>query len=405
MKIIVPGLLVFFSLISGCASAPEKPDYLYSLENTPVTIQWLRTGDIGRLPLVKVKIEGHPQQWILDTGASSHVISAHAAQKLNLKETKLIKVNTASGQQTVPLHSLQDYQLGPVKFATLSAIEINLSEYLYSTGIEVAGIVGTPAIQASTTFFNFSENQVSIHPASVIKTRKAYFSLPIKVTHGVPLVEIHINKKIVPLILDTGNSGALVLFSEIAKRLQLVRSDTDFQIIEAKEAGEKVRAELALAERVSLGNQTFEKVPVALIHDNITGFSGIAGSIGMALLDKIDFTLDIPQKVLLINQPSENHIIPGGFGFLLQSGTAIVKQVLKNSPAEKNGILAGDHLMHINHAGNFTTAGQVWQELTDKESAKFVFFRQRKKIEIELQRDWFLPSIISHPKKTHTSHY
>ena len=201
-------------------------------------------------------------------------------------------------------------------------------------------------------------------------------------------------------LFDTGNAGALVVFSRRARAL--LDGAGTLPEMTVRELGGSVHVHYARLDRLSAPGWTARDVPAALEAGAAARrgghFDRLAGSIGSALFESGAVTLDGPGLRLIVELPGlpEPAPLPGGFGFVLsrRQGIALaVGAVIEGGPAAAAGIAPGDAVHDIDGSDVRTwSPAQAWQVLAGRATAIFEFAtRDSAPRRVRLDRQRFFP--------------
>lgn len=368
---------------AACGLGAARLVFGQPAEAASAPLQRLRTGDIGALPSVELVLGGAPTRWLVDSGATTALISPALATRLKLRRHLFpAQVATAAGVQMVSRYALPTLPvLGTV--ADASALAMDLGSLFGAAGARVDGLIGAPWLRHGATTFDFARGELrwASRPAAPAPGAAV---LPLRWDGGLPVVRLAIGARAADdFLFDTGNAGALVVF---AQRAQALLAETaGLPETTVRELGGTVRARHARIERLAAPGVAWREVPAALESGPAARrgghFDRLAGSLGAALFDAGAVTLDGPGERLVIELPGlpEPPPLPGGFGLVLSGGgdaALSVTAVVDGSPAAAAGVLAGDEVAAIEAAPTRGwTAADAWQALAGHDAAVFEFVR------------------------------
>jgi hypothetical protein len=352
------------AVAAGAASA--QPDELAS-----APLHRLPTGDLGALVAVDAQLRGTPLRCLIDSGASSAVISPRVARELRLEVIDRRRVATAGGVMQLERVALPGLEIGALRLAADSALVLDLGAQLGDAGAGIDGLIGAPSLRERITRFDLAGGRVSWHARA--EARGAVW--PLRWDQGLPVVNLALgDREDATFLFDTGNAGALVVFARHAAGLagtQQVPRTT------MQELGGAVSVHQALLERLSAPGYAARDVPVVFEAGTQARrgahFDRLAGSAGLALFAAGAVTLDGPVGRLIVELPGlpEPAPLPGGFGFGLGAG-AVVNAVFEGGPAARAGVRPGQRLRRLDER-EVATATQAWQALQGRDSARFGF--------------------------------
>jgi hypothetical protein len=331
----------------------------------------LPTGDLGALVAIDARLGGAPWRCLIDSGASSAVVSPRVVREQRLEVIDRQRVATAGGVMQLERVALPPVEVGALRLAADSALVLDLGAQLGDAGAGLDGLIGAPSLRDRVTRFDLAAARVS-WPDRAAPAGTAW---PLRWDQGLPVLRLELgDRESAPFLFDTGNAGALVVFARhtagLAGTQQLPRTTM-------RELGGAVTVHQALLERLSAPGYAARDVPVVFEAGSQARrgahFDRLAGSAGLALFAAGAVTLDGPGGRLIVELPGlpDPAPLPGGFGFGLGAG-AVVNAVFDGGPAARAGVRPGQRLHRIDE-GDVATATQAWQALQGRDSARFEF--------------------------------
>ena len=358
-------------------------------------LQLLRTGDIGGLPWIELELQGASTRWLVDSGASAALIAPALAERLKLPSLSPLRVAMAGGMQTLPRVQLPALP-GADAEADMPAIALDLQQLLGESGGRFDGALGAPWLRTRITRFDFAAGQLRWAGKAPVPPAGAAV-LPLRWQQGLPVLSMALGGRPPDdFVFDTGNAGALVVFSRRAQAL--AREAGNLPQSTVRELGGSIRAGFARIERLVAPGWVAPQVPAAL-ESGGSGrgmhFERLAGSLGSALFEPGAVTLDGPGGRLIVELPGlpEPLPLPGGFGFRLDGGGWLrIAAVIDGSPAAAAGVQAGDAVQAIDGAdARAWSPARAWQALAGREQVALQLFREGSSRRIELRRERFFP--------------
>jgi hypothetical protein len=347
-------------------------------------LQRLHTGDLGALVALDARLGGAAFRCLIDSGASSAVVSPRVARELRLEVVDRRRVATAGGVMQLERVALPPVEVGGLRLAADTALVLDLGAQLADAGAGLDGLLGAPSLRDRVTRFDLAAGRVQwfehADPGGAV--------WPLRWDQGLPVVPLALGTRdSAPFLFDTGNAGALVVFARHAAGLagtqQLPRTTM-------QELGGAVSVHQALLERLSAPGYAAREVPVVFEAGaqarRGAHFDRLAGSAGLALFAGGAVTLDGPGERLVVELPGlpEPAPLPGGFGFALGAGLA-VSAVFDGGPAARAGVRPGQRLRRLDER-DVATAPQAWQALQGRASARFDFDGLPAPVTLERER-------------------
>lgn len=114
---------------------------------TPTRLDLLPTGDVGVMLAARVTLGSETAVFVLDTGATTHLIDPRLGSRLALPTESSADVSLPGGRTRVRQVTLPEFHLGAEPsppFAAQRALEIDLAALRNATGEDVRGPLGMP---------------------------------------------------------------------------------------------------------------------------------------------------------------------------------------------------------------------------------------------------------------------
>ncbi|KPK69872.1 hypothetical protein AMJ87_09800, partial [candidate division WOR_3 bacterium SM23_60] len=146
MKIIVVTLIILSSL----ALAPGQP------QSTTIAME-LRLN----LIVATVGINGVPEKFILDTGASHTVISDKLAQELGLEEVEKSRARGAGGEIDVAIVRVDSFAINNLVVRDLSCTVAGSEEMSCMLGEDISGVLGYNVLSQFTITIDYKARQLT----------------------------------------------------------------------------------------------------------------------------------------------------------------------------------------------------------------------------------------------------
>ncbi len=187
----------------------------------------------GDTPVLTMASPGGVVRLLLDSGASSTMVTPELAQRLGLPSQALTDhgIELAGGgsgcaalqprRTRLPKLELRsEGQQGSLRLSGVEALVMPVAAL--PTGID--GVLGIPSLRQVPLWIDPQRNRLALGPAALRAARAAppsasSLTIPLHWRRGVPLLELHSPGAVVPALADTGAEG-LFVSPALAARLQ-----------------------------------------------------------------------------------------------------------------------------------------------------------------------------------------
>ncbi len=323
---------------------------------------------IKNLIIVPVYInESGPYNFVLDSGVGVLLVTDfELSEQLKLENLRNIKI-TGLGNNTdldafisPPLNLSLGKALGNyIPAAILKKDAFNLSEY---AGMSIHGLLGYEFFNSFIVRINYVDQHLTIYPFSEEFIPRKGQKIPISIEQRKPYLETNLvlsngSQKRVKLIIDTGAGHPLSLENENGKPFQI--PDENIASNLGVGLGGPIEGYLGRIQSLNMGKYKLEKVisafpnyqdlaaKITLVERN--------GNLGNQLLKRFKVVFDYSRNSMYVK--------PSGFykekfehdmsGLELVSAgpdykRVIISRVAEDSPAEQEGLVAGDEIISIN---------------------------------------------------------
>ena len=354
----------------------------------------LRTDDIGAWATLDAAAGEHRGRWIVDTGASRHVVDTRWADAAGLERRGSTRVTTVTGSRSVPLRALPALQAGALQWPASDALDVDLRGYAALTGVAVAGIVGIPLLAGRAVLLDVARGRLLASGDASAAAAALALQMPLALDDDLPVIDVALGARPPErFLLDTGNPGALVVFAHRAA--ELLRG-VDLPRLRVTEPGGGIDVAYALLDGITVAGRRLPQIPVVLEAGAAARrgrhFDRLAGSVGLALFD----ALFVDAAAGLCRATPAPMPLPGGYGFTLRRGAdaPVVHAVVDTGPAARAGVAPGDVLLAIDGAGvDGGRPGDVWTRLQPLAHAELRWRRDAAERVTPLARERFFPRL------------
>lgn len=323
-------------------------------------------GEATRIPfllrnhhiLVRGTVDESDSLWfIVDTGASGHVLNASTAKRLGLRTEEGATAGGTGGQVAASRVRGARILLPGVELDSGHIVAIPLDMLALKTGHPCDGIVGYELFAERVVTIDYDRAELVLHPASEFRPPAGATTLPLTLRHNHPYVPARVTlpggKPIEgSFVLDTGSVLSLILSpSFVAEHKAIERVPRTIQV-QLGGVGGPTRNPLGRIARLELGPHVLVG-PTAVLSQVGGGFTSPeeAGNIGGEILSRFRVTFDYGRKRFhlepgrRLNDAFESDM--SGLAFSPRedgSGRIEVILVQEDSPAAALGVAVGDEL-------------------------------------------------------------
>jgi len=309
--------------------------------------------------LVRGTVNESDSLWfIVDTGASGHVLNASTAKRLGLRTEEGATAGGAGGE--VPAARVRDARifLPGVELDAEHIIAISLDMLALKTGHPCDGIVGYELFAERVVTIDYDRGQLVLRRAKEFRPPAGAATLPLTLRHNHPYVPARVT---LPggepvegsFVLDTGSVLSLILSpSFVAEQKAIERVPRTIQV-QLGGVGGPTRYPLGRIAKLELGPHALLG-PTAVLREGRGGFTSAeetAGNIGGEVLSRFRVTFDYGRKRVhfepgrKLGDPFESDMSGLALGPREDgSGRIDVILVQDDSPAADVGIAVGDEL-------------------------------------------------------------
>jgi len=228
---------------------------------------------------------------VIDTGATSTMVSNKVAKKLGLKgETKQV---IAVGRKTkVKQVVLPSVRLGAVEFQEVTAQVGRLS---FVHGLRVDALIGLNLLKETNLGIDFTSNTLTMGTVSHSDSSMAFYT-------GLPfvMVRLEVEGQHLSLMLDSGAGNDLILFRDRVKdRFSWTRTDENRTI---QHLGGKAELKGVELSDVRMGESSWSKVKAMMLDEKMAGYVTLDGILGTGALELASIQVDFQNSLLSWNK-------------------------------------------------------------------------------------------------------
>ncbi|MBK6949836.1 MAG: aspartyl protease family protein [Haliscomenobacter sp.] len=251
----------------------------------------------GNMVLVEALLDGEKKKFLLDTGAPGLVLNSR-------DETPgSIQAKSLNGDFQVGETSVQSFIWRETTWTKLTAISLDLSHLERHARLPVAGLIGMDMLKAQEMLFDPERQQlvfVQSDKVSLTALEPPRASLPIRYFDHLPMIQLEIDGIKLWFGIDTG-AGTSLIDQEVCQLFEAnLFASGGQEEIEALNQPSRIGSR-KIFENVLLGNINLgDQLLVATDLNNLKSHDPsvkIAGLLGMDLLSKIKFSINLKNHV------------------------------------------------------------------------------------------------------------
>lgn len=230
----------------------------------------------GHLIVIPVTLNGAgPYDFLLDTGASTTLVTPEFARQLRMRPIDRIELVTVAGSQILVRSQLERISVGQ---QTATDVEVLISDLHEVRAVEgkLCGVLGQNFLAQFNYLIDYRAQQLTFETGTELEKRLCGARLPLTAHEGRLLVSLPVKQQLWRLVLDSG-LGTLLLFGSRNFALDWVSSSVETQVLRT-DAGSRAVPQ-GRVRSLQLGPVKLVDLPVAVV----TGQTG-AGRIEDGLL-------------------------------------------------------------------------------------------------------------------------
>jgi Aspartyl protease len=249
----------------------------------------------------RVRIHGREYNFLVDTGAQAIVLDARVASDLGLRPQGHLEVSGTrrmGGMGIAPLEG--GLQIGA---ATLPVRMVTILDLRNVTGaFQADGVLGYPFFASAEVKFDAAAHSMTFSKPGGLRPGGEAFAVDV----DRQLIELHgkVNGVEGRFVIDTGNSGELLLFSPFMKTHPDLVPGGERRFANSYGVGGQAQALFAVVDELDLGSYRFfnRYSNVMLSQQGAFADRFDAGNIGMGVLRNLIVTFDIANAKVYATQ-------------------------------------------------------------------------------------------------------
>jgi len=334
--------------VFGIALLVQLPGWAIGQEPQPSRQNHVATFTVekhGDPLLLPVTIDGVTGPFMLDSGASLHVLDQRFKSKLG-KPITTNRVNTAGSPVSVALFEPPKLLVGRLAVKRDRPVaNIDLTRLSEVLGRDVHGVLGAPFLLNRIVTVDFDRGIVGVLELGESSQESWGVALPLRVDSNghAYLQDVAIGSDKMSFLLDTGMNSSMTLARSEFERLQSRGLITSLRTSQITTASGDVERRTGRLESLSLG---------PFRHTSIIVGESTSNKIGLGYLSRFRATIDVPRHRLYLargdSYAKTDDADKSGLHLSWINKRVVVDLVDNHSPAQRAGIIKGDVVLDVN---------------------------------------------------------
>ena len=341
----------------------------------------------GGIIILRATLDNAPDtlNFVLDTGSGGISLDSATCDYLKLKREKSkVMIRGIGGVRPVEYTYNHTLNMNGISVQNLD-FHINDYDILTSVyGLKIDGIIGYSFLHRYVVVINYEKNIIEILTNGRYKyPRGGYVLHPSFNTLPIQPVWMKDKRAIASQVyFDTGAGLCFLLSDSFAYDSAVLSGKKKMYPTLAQGLGGKADMKITTMKEVKIGPYKFRNVPTYVFNDpyNATGYPQVSGLIGNDILRRFNVVLNYAEREIYIKPNSffrdSFDYSYTGLGIYLIDQKITVLDIMKDSPAEKAGLLIGDVILGVNK--DFTNNIQTYKAILQSagESQKLLVQRE-----------------------------
>ncbi|BDI28410.1 hypothetical protein CCAX7_004610 [Capsulimonas corticalis] len=250
------------------------------------------TVDSGHI-FVAPLVNGRPASFVIDTGSGVDVVESESAARLGISASPQgdsAVVTGTGGTARAYFATIARIQLGSVQIAKSPAYLLHVAQ-----SVRCDGLLGYEFLRRYLVTFDFQRHVMILRrPGAALPGQCV---IPFVLSGGVPSVVGEAGGWPGRFLIDTGYGGTVVLNAPFVAKYHLRdRYAQDGRMVAGRGIGGRTQSDLVQLDSFQLGRVPVDGILAELTRQTQGAFaaSGVAGTIGIEVLDRYLVTLDYP---------------------------------------------------------------------------------------------------------------
>ena len=306
----------------------------------------------GARIILPVKVNGHPVDAVLDSGAGIVTLDKAFAAGIGIVPTGKIPINgmNAGAQAATAKHVTID--VGGLRLRDVEVAIVDLSSVAAGLGRPLPLILGRDAFDAAVVDIDFPGRKIAFRNPAAFHPPAGAIRLPLTPTpdrlHEVPMsLE---GGAPVRTTFDLGSSTAVYVSHAYAIRRQLLKTHPAAEILAGGFGGSAVQ-DITTLKSIRLGGVELRDVP-AIINRSATDLPSTGMNVGMPVLNRFRLMIDFRRATLFLLPDNLALAAPfekdrTGLGVRFAGDRLTVAFVTPGGPADRAGWKVGEQITAV----------------------------------------------------------
>ena len=333
-----------------------------------VELDFIRESNLVIVP-VKINSQG-PFNFIIDTGSESGMVfDKWVIGENNLINARTVPVYATDGNKVTDLWVANNLNIHfdgvRGRQQSMLVLQENFVDIENVLGVDAHGILGSEIFSRFVVEIDYEARQLRLYEPESFKTPRGYKRIPISIENLRPFIRGKVKQKghkpiEVKLLIDTGASSALFLDAQKYSNIHLPEKTVDHTLGRALVG--VIKGKIGRVKCMTIGKKfRFRRITTSFPEnwlvshsDGNVGFDPRHGTIGSEILARFSVIFNYQKEEIYLKK---NKDYRDAFRFnavginVLATGEELnayfVTDVIKNSPAVKADLRAGDEIIAI----------------------------------------------------------
>ncbi len=386
LTLLIPLLLINFAISSEKINEAAVKHSQEISQRTSKIVFSIPVELMDATPLAEVTINNKgPYTFLVDTGVNvGIVLSDSLFKELSIQHTETMVITNpySNSSREASLFKIASLDINDFNFQNIDGITMDLEQFSKIIGKPLHGILGFQFFKDYLLKIDYPQQKLELITGNLDRTMSENI-LPYDPNEGIPIINVFFDGTLIPIIIDSGNSGYFRIPFSYGSYLTFSQGPIDsFSMVTI--SGEiPHQLQGRVKEDVTLGNFRITSPLVSLIPTTEPW-----GIMGGHVIKNFVLTFDQKNNLVHFGDDSCASIsIPPlrtfGIAFDKYPDSWIVHDIIPETKAELFDIQIGDHLIYINGVSIHKISVTWWRTLPESvDSVKLTFVRMKDTTEM-----------------------